>query len=210
MGILLRRQIDEHSLLGIWEINETIEVLYNQLTLNDEEQLLYDSFRTNQRRMHWLSYRVLTKNILKDNIKSICYDENGKPFLNNSKKNISVTHSGKFSAMIVGNKPVGIDIEQIQPKIMNICDKFMSYKELEQIDKSHNIEQLYIYWSAKEALYKLYGKKNLMFKENIIIKGFPFKTQDIIKGKIITSSFEKEYSLYYEYIEDYSLVYVVD
>ncbi len=209
MGVYLKKQINEHTFLGIWEINDTIESLYNQLTLNSEEQKLYNNFRTNQRRLHWLSYRVLIKQILNNEINSIGYDENGKPFLNNSSYHISVTHSGKFSALIYSKNPVGIDIEHIRPKIIPIRDKFMSDHEFEQVDKMYTTEQLFIYWGAKEALYKLYGSRNIVFKENILIEAFPYKQKDLIRGKITTADFQKEYTLHYEYIEDYSLVYVV-
>jgi 4'-phosphopantetheinyl transferase len=210
MGVYLSRQIDKNTFLGIWEINDSVEFLYNQLKLNSDEQKLYKNFRTNQRRLHWLSYRVLIKQLLNNKIRSIVYDENGKPFLNNSSHHISVTHSGKFSALIYSDRLVGIDIEHIRPKIIPISDKFMSDKEFEQVDKRYITEQLFIYWGAKEALYKLYGSRNLIFKEHIFIEGFPYKEKDIIHGKIKMPDFEKEYTLYYEYIEDYSLVYVID
>ncbi len=210
MGIFLRRQVDKHTILGIWEIIDTVESLYDQLILSPEEQKLYNNFQTRQRRQHWLSYRVLIKHILKDNIKGIVYDENGKPFLMESNKHISVTHSGKFSALIYSDRPVGIDIEIIKPKIIPIADKFMNESEFLNVDKNYLMEQLYIYWGAKEALYKLYGKKNIIFKENIIIEGFSYKIKDKIKGRIITTDFEKEYTLFYEYIDGYSFVYVID
>lgn len=210
MGIFLRRQLDKHTVLGIWEISDTVESLYNQLILSPDEQKLYDNFQTRQRRQHWLSYRVLIKHLLDDNTKGIVYDNNGKPFLKDSDKHISVTHSGKFSALIYSDRPVGIDIENIKPKIIPIADKFMHDSEFENVDKRYLSEQLYIYWGAKEALYKLYGQKNIIFKENIIIEGFPYKSKDSIKGKIKTTNFEKDYTLYYEYIDGYSFVYVVD
>jgi 4'-phosphopantetheinyl transferase len=208
MGIYLLKKLEDNSILGIWEIDDSVDVLYNQLNLDTAEQKTYNNFRTNQRRLHWLSYRVMIRQVLSNKIKSIGYDINGKPYLKNSSNHISVSHSGKFSALIYGKNPVGIDIEHVRPKIIPISDKFMSDKEMEQLDKRYLTEQLFIYWGAKEALYKLYGSRNLIFKENILIEGFSYKPKDTINGSIITSGIEKKYSLHYEYIEEYALVYV--
>jgi 4'-phosphopantetheinyl transferase len=208
MGIYLLKKLEDNSILGIWEIDDSVDVLYNQLNLDTAEQNTYNKFQTNQRRLHWLSYRVMIKQFLCQEIKSISYDLNGKPYLKNSSNHISVSHSGKFSALIYGKNPVGIDIEHVRPKIIPISDKFMSDKEMEQLDRSYLTEQLFVYWGAKEALYKLCGSRNLIFKEDILIEGFPYKPEDTISGSIIKSGFEKKYSLHYKYLEDYVLVYV--
>jgi phosphopantetheinyl transferase len=52
------------------------------------------------------------------------YDELGKPHLKDDKY-ISISHSHHFSAIIVSNKSVGIDIELQREKIIRIADKFV-------------------------------------------------------------------------------------
>jgi len=207
MGIYLTKKIDKTSFVGIWEINDTVEYLLSQLKLSKDEEDLYKRFQTSKRRLHWLSYRVMIHQLLKKKTEKICYNINGKPYLLNGSYHISVSHSGKFSAVIFSNNFVGIDIEKIKPGIEALSDKFMSKIEMQQIEKKHITEQLYIYWGAKEALYKLYGSKNLIFKNNILIQGFPYQQEGTLQGKILTSDFEKNYLLYYQQIEDYMLVY---
>ncbi len=41
-------------------------------------------------------------------------DTNGKPFLKNSKKNISITHFDNWTLVVTSNKPIGIDVERMR------------------------------------------------------------------------------------------------
>ncbi len=52
------------------------------------------------------------------------YDEFGKPHLKDDKY-ISITHSHHFSAIIISDESVGIDIELQREKIIRIADKFV-------------------------------------------------------------------------------------
>ena len=210
MGIYLKRKLNNYSSIGIWEISESVDVLYSQLILNEEEQQLYNSFKNDVRRLHWLSYRNLLKELVpSDEYSYVVYDEYGKPYMANELHLLSVAHSGKFSAAIISKRsPVGIDIERIHPKIEKIVSKFLSPAEISQITVANRLEQLYVYWGAKEALYKLYGKKQLIFEEDIMINSFTYTEKGELEARIITEEINKKYSLYYEKIEDYMLVFV--
>ena len=145
----------------------------------------------------------------KNNDLKISYDEFGKPYLINSSIKISISHAYEFVAILIDqNQETGIDIELIKPKIERISERFMSANELLSINKQ-SLEQLYVYWCAKEALYKLYGIKNLSFKENILIEDFEYTEKGKIIGKIINNSLNKYYMLCYEKINEYMLVYVL-
>ena len=52
------------------------------------------------------------------------YDELGKPHLKNG-SNISITHSFNFTAIILSDRKVGIDIEKRRDKILKIANKFI-------------------------------------------------------------------------------------
>jgi phosphopantetheinyl transferase len=79
------------------------------------------------------------------------YNENGKPHLKDG-KHISITHSFTFSAIIISNIEVGIDIEKNRDKIKIIQHKFVNF-EKGFIHKNDNyIEQLTVIWGAKESL----------------------------------------------------------
>ena len=73
---------------------------------------------------------------------------------------------------------------------------------------------LTLYWCAKESLYKLYGKKNLRFKENLFVEPFEYLGKGKIKAEIILDSMKSKYILRYEKIssgdKNYMFTYVVN
>ena len=211
MGLFYKKVIKNAS-IGVWEINETVEELYQKIKLSEREQETFDSLKTISRKRHWLSYRLILPYLVKpEELSAIDYDEYGKPYLNNGVRHISVSHSGKFSALIVSpNRSVGIDIEEVDPKIFNIAHKFLHGNEVTCSVGKNALQKLYIIWAAKESLYKLYGKRNILFKDNIRIFPFSFKGYGDVKGEISSDEFCKSYSLFYQTLEKYILVYSVD
>lgn len=211
MGLFYKKVIKNAS-IGVWEINESVDELYNKAKLSEKEQSIFDSLKTISRKRHWLSYRLILPYLVKsEELSAIEYDEYGKPFLNNGVRHISVSHSGKFSALIVSpNRSVGIDIEEVDPKIFNIAHKFLNQKELTSTVDKNALQKLYVIWAAKESIYKLYGKRNLMFKDHIRIFPFAFKGYGEVKGEIFSQEYSKSYDLFYQTLEKYILVYTVD
>ena len=100
-------------------------------------------------------------------------------------------------------------IEKINPKIERIRSRFLSDQELGE-KQEYSLEKLHVYWGAKEALYKFWGKKELSFKENIFIDPFEFEDAGTIKGRIKKGGYIKYFTLSYEKIQDYILVYVLE
>lgn len=209
MGIYLKKQLDNTSAIGLWEITESADILLSQLKLDNKEQQIYNVFINNQRRLHWLSYRNLLKELISPiEYSHIIYDEYGKPHMADNTHFLSVAHSGKYSAVIISKtNHVGIDIELIQSKIEKIASRFLSETELEMISNQDRIEQLYVCWGAKEALYKLYGKKELDFRENILVKPFNYEQEGDVEAIIFKEEMNKKFCLRYEKVENYMLVY---
>lgn len=212
MGIFLKRDIGESVIVGLWEITETVDDLFSNVSLNNEENDLFRSFSNDLRRRHWLSYRNLLKELVSpEEYLHVIYNEFGKPYLQYNSHHLSVSHSGIYSAAIINkNSPAGIDIEITHPKIHKIVHKFLSDKEAKSIPPENNTDSLYVCWGAKEALYKLYGKQNLLFQENILLDPFVYNGTGDITGTISTKEFKQKFNLHYEKIGDYMLVYTED
>ncbi len=208
MGLLLKKQIP-NAILGIWEILESSQELFSLSNLNEKEQDFYRSLKSDLRKKHWLSYRLLLPLLAPDlQNRSIEYDECGKPFLSDNRYQISVSHSGKFAALILSdNSFVGIDIELMQHKIMKLTKKFLSPQELQYDFGAQEKESLYVIWCAKESLYKMHGKRDLSFKQHIIIDPFSFNGHGSVTGRIHTEKTKKSHQLFYETLNDYMLVF---
>lgn len=213
MPVVRKIYIGNHGLLGVWKIEESVEELLSMIHFSNGDSETFNRFKNKSRQCHWLSYRLAIRHLL-GNPKDLefYYDEFGKIHFKNHDYSLSVTHSGDYSAVILNiNYCVGIDIERVSERINNISLKFLSVEELTKVDED-NHRLLTLLWSAKETLYKLFGKGDLVFDKNIIIDP-PESLEDengILKGRIIKDDFSKEYILKYFYIEDYVLVYCVD
>ena len=91
------------------------------------------------------------------------YDAFGKPHLSDGRF-ISITHSHQFSAIAIGDKPLGIDIEKERPKVHRIASRFLDASELtpNASDRTRTTQ-----WCIKEAAYKALGKKGVSFLHDI-------------------------------------------
>lgn len=214
MPMLTTNRVGKSGKLGIWHITEPLDVLLEMKGFSKEDIAGLGSFAYEHRKKEWLVARIMTEELSGEKNIRIIYDEHSKPCLKNSKKHISLSHSHDLLAVILNESETGIDIELIKPKIANIKGKFMSNPELNSLQKENVAEQLTVYWCAKESLYKLYGKKELAFKENLVIEPFQYVGQGIIKGWIKNAVMNKRFSLHYETLnsgnDPYMLAYVID
>ena len=180
----------------IWKIEETIEELQKNISLSDYSKQRLASMKSELHQKGFLSIRHLLKEF---NIQDtdLHYDEFGKPHLKDGRF-ISMTHSFNFTAVIVSeDKKVGVDIEKQRDKILKIAHKFTPIEEYKTIaNVAGLISKLTIVWGAKESLYKIYGKKKLLFLHHIYIEDFNFedeKTTGIIRFEGTETSYEIEF-----------------
>jgi phosphopantetheinyl transferase len=211
MPLHTHRDLEEHARLVIWEIEEEPGWFLSELDLDDEEVEQYNGFMTDQRRVHWLAYRHILKNIVgRGSQIRIRYDHCSKPFIDLSEDHISVTHSGKYAAVIMSRQSrVGIDIEQVHPRLHKVAGKFLSPEE-GGAEAQASTENLCLHWCAKEALYKLYGQRQLDFREHIKVLQPPEKLEGTFSGKILLQGQEQHYQLRSERLGDYFLVYAIE
>jgi len=209
MGVLYIREVEGPAHTGVWQIAEEAGELYSALKLSDTEEELYASFRTEPRRLQWLAYRRLLREMTGPGDFPVRYDEAGKPYLAGRNWHISVTHTDRFAGVILSKKVrVGIDMEKIRPRIEKVKEKFLSDEELDALAEDFRLDYLTLGWCAKEALYKLYGYRSMDFRENMRLEfparldGRPFPGKVVLHGRIIP------YRLFYERRDDLFTVWV--
>jgi 4'-phosphopantetheinyl transferase len=87
----------------------------------------------------------------------------------------------------------------------------MNEMKFNSLSEDNRLEHLHVYWGAKEALYKAFGKGELDFKKNILIKPFFYAhTEGVLYGSIETEDLKMDFTLYYKKIENYILVYAIE
>jgi phosphopantetheinyl transferase len=209
MAIAYRQQIDDDTEFAIWKIEEEADELYSQLQLDAQEKAYYERLKAGKRNLHWLGTRVLLRKMLKTDEYIDCkVDEHGKPYLANLPYHISLSHSFDYAAVMIGKGPVGIDIEQVKQKVERIAHKFMRKEELLFIGQKNKINQLYVCWCAKEAVYKCYGQKEVSFADNIFLKPFEFEGHGFIGAELNKGHVHCVYEVGYLQYQDYMVGYV--
>lgn len=200
MSLFISKVVGKSARLGIWHITETLEALLKLKTFSETDLKALGTFSHEQRKKEWLVARILTEQLTGETNLKIMYDEHNKPSLNGSEKHISLSHSHDLLTVILDEAETGIDIELIKPQVEHIKHKFMSDAELRTLEKENVQEQLTVYWCVKESLYKLYGKKDLAFKENLFVDPFPYAETGIVRGWIKNTVIHKSFTLKYENI----------
>ncbi len=200
MPILLTKRINENAAYAVWKISETVDQLCE---LHNERP--NPDFHINKQ-CEWVATRMLIKHLCMSfdvPYHGIVKDENGKPFLKGVDAQISISHSFPIaSAMLHLELPCGIDVEWPREKMSRIQSKFLHKQESHY---RNNQTALCILWAAKEAIYKRYGKRQLSFKEHIVID----LQEDVISGKIMRNGEVTNVPLILENVNQYYLVYSI-
>ena len=122
-------------------------------------------FQNERRRTEHLAWRrVVRRELGRDVV--IDYNEVGAPVVNLEATHLSVAHGAGRVAVAIANKRVGIDIESLERNFESISSRYMSAEE--QALSTHK-EWGAMVWTAKEALYKLYGERGLDLKCDITL-----------------------------------------
>jgi 4'-phosphopantetheinyl transferase len=190
---------------GLWHIRETERELLEQIS---EYESIPVNITHEQKRLEFCVGRVLAKTLLEKlsvKFEGIIKNEFGKPFFRNNNFQLSLSHSYPYvGALIDQTKSVGIDVEQIKAKLLKIAPRVLHPTEL--ADAGNSETKHCIYWCAKEALIKIYGKKDLVFSEHLLISPFTLQNQGNITGRIIVNNTETTIPLYYEVHNGFTVV----
>jgi 4'-phosphopantetheinyl transferase len=212
MPVIYNQDIDDHTILAVWKIEEGEEELLSGLQLKQHELDFLTTLSQGKRLLQWLSTRFLLRTMLNTSEYIDCrMDEHGKPYLANSPYSISLSHSYDYAAVMIGKeKGVGVDIELIKPKIHRIQQKFLNVPELALPNVKNNTEALYACWCIKEAVYKWYGKKGLEFRKHIHIQAFDLTDHGSVTVLVdLPGGTETLTVCYFNTIPGYMLGYVV-
>ncbi len=121
--------VNPHTKVFIWKIEESFEALSEGIDLTKNCSNRVVNMKSDLHRRGFMSIRhLLALGGYTDH--DLYYDENGKPHLTGD-KHISITHSFNFSAIIISDIEVGIDIEMQRSKILRIAHKFTPIEEYE-------------------------------------------------------------------------------
>ena len=210
MPINLHHPIDSGGEIGVWDIEEPEEWFLSQLDLKADEKAQFQPLK-GRRRVEWLAARQLIHIMSgRESRAPFKKDEFGKPYLEGSPYQISISHSHQKAAAIAAPEVVGIDIQHWVPKIERLAKRFLGESELSYLaeDQATRLFQLHVLWGAKESLYKAYGRRKLDFCQHMVIRSFDTNsTTGVTTGYICKEGFSQQFQLTFHREGAYILVY---
>jgi 4'-phosphopantetheinyl transferase len=209
MPLYKKIQFNSNTQIYIWKITEPYEQLFEEVSLNPNSKLRVSGMKSELHQRGFLSVRKLLNEAGYSDF-DLYYDEFGKPHLHDG-KHISITHSHQFSSIIISNETVGIDIELQREKIILIADKFCDteFQYLNRNETFEYIKKLTVIWGAKEAIFKIRNEKGISFKDHIVVNSFDLaQTQTI--ANLHFGGLHKQFNIYFEEVEDFTLVYALE
>lgn len=202
-------QHNANTQILIWEITESYDQLFSEVVLNMKNRIRLSGMKSEMHQRGFLSVRKLLQEAGFNDL-DLYYDENGKPHLKDE-NHISITHSHNFSAIIISNETVGIDIELQREKIIRIADKFVDkeFKYLNKKESKSYIKKLTVIWGAKEAIFKIRNERGISFKDNIIVKPFDLENKETT-ANLYFEGLSQKYIVKHEEFAGFSLVYAFE
>ena len=179
MPLFYQHNINQGTKLGIWHIEEPESFFLEKVPLKRDVSHPF-------KRLQHLAGRYLLSFLFPDfPLEEIRIADTRQPFLESEKYHFSISHCGRYAAAIVScNSRVGVDIELITPRIEIVAHKFLSGEESHFFNEDYTLfleqwglrgrvyqEFLTLIWSAKEALFKWYGRGELDFKKHMQLDG---------------------------------------
>ncbi len=204
--------------MGLEKIVESVNHTWALWRIEEDEQTLSamvypiekisETVTNPTKRLEWLAGRVLVKALLEHMnlpFHGITKDNFGKPSPAQHALELSLSHSFPYVAAIIDKQyATGIDLEQPKDKLLRIAHRIHHTSELH--DAGNDVVKHCIYWCAKEALIKVYGRKDLTLAENLRIDAFTLEKEGDIVGRIIVNGEETVVPLQYMVNPDFVVV----
>lgn len=204
---LLLKHNDVDSLWGVWQMGESHEELCALLppAMVAEAE---SRFLAPHRRREWLSVRALLRELAGGDCE-ILYQPSGKPYLSDASTFISISHTRGYVAVILGQKPVGIDIEQYGPRVHKVASRFMRADESAMPFEGDDTWSLLLHWSAKETMFKCLDSEAVDFQEHLRIFPFTPVRQGVFHAREYKTASRRTFFIHYLLHPDFVLTWQV-
>lgn len=171
--------LSNNTKLYLWKITEDFDTLLNQVKLKDASLARLQSMKSESHQKGFLAVRMLLQHNDYDDF-DLFYDEFGKPHIKPqgcSIKDIevSISHSFDFSAIVISDVKVGLDLEQLKDKTLRIAPRFMDISHLENLSEEEKIKKATVIWGIKESIFKIKSEKGISFPNHIFEDNFNYE-----------------------------------
>ena len=217
MPIFFQQQINTHTGLAVWKIEEDEAFFLQHVPLQRD-------ITHPHKRLQHLTGRYLLQYLFPDfPINLIKIADTRKPYLEDEAYHFSVSHCSQYAAAIVSKtQRVGVDIEVSTSKVEKIKHKFLHEEERQWATDNgqpatgnndalmhQRINLLTLLWCCKEAVFKWWSYGDVDFSEMIRLQPFALQTAGQINGAFIRNE-AHPLVLHYKFFEELCLAWVVE
>lgn len=113
--------------------------------------------------------KALKKHDLSERDMKYTFNAYGKPYFANAEDlHFSISHSGEYAMVVLSDKEIGCDIQQIKNINLSIADRFFTAEERKYVKCT---EDFFRIWTLKESFIKAIGKGLALPLNSFSIKG---------------------------------------
>lgn len=144
--------------------NFVAEEHYHNLLQEEFERL--ENLHHPARKREYVATRVLRSMVFGN--EHILYNNVGAPYIE-GEGFISISHAPHVVGLAFCKRfQIGLDLEPIREKARKVRERFLSESESACLNTEDILEMTKV-WSGKEALYKLAGRKKIIFAESLLL-----------------------------------------
>ena len=201
--------LQPNTKLYLWKISEDFDTLLNEVRLKDSSLARLEGMKSESHQKGFLAVRMILQHLEYTDF-DLLYDEFGKPHLKPQGCSIkdlelSISHSHDFSAIVISEQKVGLDLEQLKNKILKIAPRFMDISHLENLSTEEKIKKATVIWGIKESIFKLKNEVGISFSDHISENAFTFDDK-VTTATLKFNNKEEKFKIQFEQEEDYIFV----
>ena len=187
--------------LAVWSIEESMDELRSYVPQSIVQSEELSSRKTDGGKKGYIAARIAVKS-LGISLTDLSFTKQGEPQLPNGF--CSLSHCQDYAAAVVGQNPVGVDVEAHREKIVRIASKFVHVNEYPFILSEDEIALLTRLWTAKEAVYKAMHHPGLALAKQIEVA--PFSLTDVTgEAKVYLADKTHRFSLQFSTFKAHQL-----
>jgi 4'-phosphopantetheinyl transferase len=203
MPLLKTIDLKPGTRLFLWKITERYDELLQDMELTTNSLIRLAGMKSIAHQKGFLGVRKLLQEVgYQDS--DLYYDDNGKPHLKDG-TSISISHSHEFSALVLSDDLIGLDLELLKDKTLRIASRFMDVSHLDGLTSIEQIKKATVVWGIKEAIFKIKNEKGISFPLHIFEAPFQLNDKQC-SAELRFNNQVEPFTIHFEFVEDYVLV----
>lgn len=195
--------------LYLWKITEDVDFFMQNVRLKDSSLQRLEGTKADGHKKGFLAVRMLLQHNDYTDF-DLYYDEFGKPHIKPQgcsikDMEISISHSHDFSAIVISDRKIGIDLEILKDKTLKLAPRFMDVSHLQNLNKQDELIKATVVWGIKESVFKIKNEIGISFKDHIFEDDFNLADKKCGVELRFNNKAER-FDIVFEFIENYVFV----